>query len=438
MRFCMLKYLGIFLALILTSFFFFPVEFVWFPGFNTKTAMAGVGLLVLSIQLARKSVPIIDAGLLSVAGWALAVSFMSFLSITYNGTNDLSFVTYFISMCVWLCAAYLATKIIQMVHGYLSVKLVSNYLIAVCTIQCIIAFLIGQSSVVEQLVNSVVITGEAEMITGRLYGIGAGFDVAGLRFMAVLTITAYMMTHLSEYESRKYLIWYIIAFSIISLIGNMISRSTVFGIILGFGYLVWASFTGKIKIRSNLLRLWKCLSIFIGVLMVASIFLYQINQGFRNSMHYGFEGFFSLYEKGKWEVSSNKGLVWMWQNVKPEHIRTWIIGDGYCDDPFHDPYYTGPKFNSSYYMGTDVGYMRFIFYFGVLGTLVFIGYFCQTAYVCGKHFPHYKNMFLLILLCNFIGWLKVATDIFVVFAIFLAIILSPYWEENEEIHKIGA
>lgn len=96
MRFCMLKYLGIFLALILTSFFFFPVEFVWFPGFNTKTAMAGVGLLVLSIQLARKSVPIIDAGLLSVAGWALAVSFMSFLSITYNGTNDLSFVTLYI------------------------------------------------------------------------------------------------------------------------------------------------------------------------------------------------------------------------------------------------------------------------------------------------------------------------------------------------------
>lgn len=82
-------------------------------------------------------------------------------------------------------------------------------------------------------------------------------------------------------------------------------------------------------------------------------------------------------------------------------------------------------------MLTDVGYMRFIFYFGILGTLVFMGYFCQSAYVCTKHFPRYRDMFILILLCNFIGWIKVSTDLFLVFAIFLSLILHNYSEDIE-------
>lgn len=427
----MLKYLGIFLAIVFTSFFFFPVEFVWFPGINTKTAMAGVGLILLLIQLSRRRTPVLDSGLLSVVIWAAAVSFMSFLSITYNDTNDPSFLTYFISMCVWLAAAYMATSIIRVVHGTISVKIVANYLIAVCTLQCIIAFAISQIPFVDYIVNSIFITGKEAMSKGRLYGIGASVDIAGLRFMAVLVIISYIITNLSEYESRKYLKWYIFSFLVISLIGNMISRSTVFGVIMGLLYLVGASLLKKITTRANLLRLWKYLSISVGVLIIGAISLYQTNQSFRNSMHFGFEGFFSLYEQGEWKVSSNVGLIWMLKNIKPENTRTWIIGDGYCDDPMNDPYYTGSQSTGGYYMGTDVGYIRFIFYFGILGTLVFMGYFCQTAYVCAKHFPRYRDMFILILLCNFIGWIKVATDLFLVFAIFLSIIFHEHSEETE-------
>lgn len=51
----------------------------------------------------------------------------------------------------------------------------------------------------------------------------------------------------------------------------------------------------------------------------------------------------------------------MLKNIKPENTRTWIIGDGYCGDPNNDPYYIGPQPKGGYYMGTDVGYMRFIF-----------------------------------------------------------------------------
>lgn len=430
----MIKYLGIVLAIILTSFAVFPVLLVWFPGLTMKTAMAPLGLVMMFVNLVRQRHPVLDSGFLLVTIWAAAVSFMSFVSITYNDTNDNSFTGYFISMLVWICAAYVAVSAIKVVHGTVSVKLVANYLIAMCVAQCVLAFIISQVSFIENLVNSVFLTGGEEMTKGRLYGIGASLDIAGLRFMAVLAIIIYMVTHLSEEEEKKYSLLYIAAFFIIALIGNMISRSTVFGVFISLAYLIIASFS-RDRQTDLMRRIWKKFLLLTGALVFGAIVLYQTNYSFRNSMHFGFEGFFSLYEKGQWEVSSNKSLIWMLKNIKPENTRTWIIGDGYCGDPNNDPYYIGSQPKGGYYMGTDVGYMRFIFYFGILGTLVFMGYFYQVACVCGRYFPKYKDMFFLILLCNYIGWIKVSTDIFCLFALFLVIpLVSETIVPNEEKH----
>lgn len=430
----MIKYLGIVLAIILTSFAVFPVLLVWFPGLTMKTAMAPLGLVMMFVNLVRQRHPVLDSGFLLVTIWAAAVSFMSFVSITYNDTNDNSFTGYFISMLVWICAAYVAVSAIKVVHGTVSVKLVANYLIVMCVAQCVLAFVISQVSFIENLVNSVFLTGGEEMTKGRLYGIGASLDIAGLRFMAVLAIIIYMVTHLSEEEEKKYSLLYIAAFFIIALIGNMISRSTVFGVFISLAYLIIASFS-RDRQTDLMRRIWKKFLLLTGALVFGAIVLYQTNSSFRNSMHFGFEGFFSLYEKGQWEVSSNKSLIWMLKNIKPENTRTWIIGDGYCGDPNNDPYYIGSQPKGGYYMGTDVGYMRFIFYFGILGTLVFMGYFYQVACVCGRYFPKYKDMFFLILLCNYIGWIKVSTDIFCLFALFLVIpLVSETIVPNEEKH----
>ena len=48
----MWKLIKIFLAGIAMSFYFFPFEFSFLPGINTKMAMAGVGLILLCFNLA--------------------------------------------------------------------------------------------------------------------------------------------------------------------------------------------------------------------------------------------------------------------------------------------------------------------------------------------------------------------------------------------------
>jgi hypothetical protein len=82
-------------------------------------------------------------------------------------------------------------------------------------------------------------------------------------------------------------------------------------------------------------------------------------------------------------------------------------------------------------MGTDIGYLRFLFYFGIIGLVTFIAFFCKVAKVCSERFPKYATMFMLVLSINMIVWLKVATDIFLVFAIFLCISK----EDNDEYEK---
>ena len=128
-------------------------------------------------------------------------------------------------------------------------------------------------------------------------------------------------------------------------------------------------------------------------------------------------GFFSLAEEGEWNVKSNRQLMSM--VMWPDNVKTWLIGDGYFSQPQNDYYYVGPMYD--YYMGTDVGYSRFIFYFGILGLAAFMSVFVASAIICSKKHRKYTLLFVMIMLMNFIGWIKASTDIFLVFAILLCV-----------------
>ena len=115
--------------------------------------------------------------------------------------------------------------------------------------------------------------------------------------------------------------------------------------------------------------------------------------------------------------------------VWPDNLKTWMIGDGYFNNPLDtNPYYIGRGAGAAYYMHTDVGYCRFLFYFGLTGLVLFILYFYKVASVCATRLSRYKSLFFLLLLLNFIVWFKVASDIFLVFALFLCL-------SNEENQK---
>lgn len=426
----MLKFIGILIVGILTSFYYFPIEFTFLPGVNTKMAMAGFGLIVLFFQLARQRRPHIDSGVFKLSLIALAVSFFGFASVAYNETYDYTYATYIVSMWVWLSGAYVVVTLMRALHGYMSIELVCNYLIGVCTLQCISALMIDSIPAFKAFIDTYVsgfgFVDTSQMIEGgRLYGIGAGLDVAGLRFSAVLCAIAYITSGIAVTIRKKYIWIYLVCFVIISLVGNMMARTTIVGVVLAIVYWGIGGLWDSSRSMANTTYLWKWVLGVCCVSLMIIIPLYNIDSDFRSNVRFAFEGFFSLAETGQWEVHSNNLLKEMY--VFPDNLKTWIIGDGYIENPKSDPYYIG-EMTGGYYMGTDVGYLRFIFYFGVLGLITFVYYFVALTKWCMSKFTNQQLLFLFFLLVNMIGWFKVSTDVFLVFAPFL--LISS--EENEE------
>ena len=412
------------IAGIFVSFYFFPFEFTFLPGVNTKMAMAGMGLFLYVLDLLKPRGPLINKEGLVIVIFAALFSLSTLLSVVVNSTSDYTYVTYIVSMFVWLGGAYTAVRIVKLLHGSVSVELIANYLIGVCVGQCVLALMIDSIPVFKAIVDRFVVGFDfvdTDVLTkaNRLYGIGAGLDVAGTRFASVLVIIAVQLQNLSMSRFYKQMWIYVLAFVIVSVIGNMMARTTTLGVVIALLYFVLKSGSFTLLLKKSNIRIWKYLILVLSLALPIIIYLYASNEQFYDNIRFAFEGFFSLAEKGKWETNSNNILKEM--VVLPDNFKTWLIGDGYIVNPrWSDPYYVGPIYGG-YYMGTDIGYLRFIFYFGLLGLSVFITYFFNVAKACVIRFPKYAIMFWLILAINMIVWLKVSTDIFLVFAIFLCI-----------------
>ena len=425
----MWKYLAILMTGVLTSFYFFPFEFAILPGANTKMVMAGISLVVLGIQLAQKRNAVMNKDFFVLSLLACFVSLAGLIAVSYNETYDYTYATYIISMWVWLGGAYLTICCMRWLHQKVSPELIMQYLIGVCVSQCFLALLIDSFEPFKDFVNTYVASFDFVQFDqlnegGRLYGIGASLDVSGLRFSAVLVMIAYLSMQKEARTDNLKIVVYLIAFCIIAIVGNMMARTTTMGVGLSLVYWMYAWYKDK-----EGKRVWIWAAVIVGMTILVSSYLYHINQNFKEDIRFAFEGFFSLWEKGEWDVSSNDRLKNMF--VFPDNTKTWLIGDGYIENPYsRDPYYTGPRYGG-YYMGTDVGYLRFIFYFGLIGLSFFLMFFGKATQICMRRFKGYGLLFLLILSVNLIGWVKVSTDIFLVFALFLCIDSNESAEAEE-------
>lgn len=415
----MVQYLLIFLTVVVTSLFYFPFEFFALPGVNTKMAMSVVGLVLCLYQLAKQKEFRIPKDLMMLSLIAFGISLMAFFTVVYNNTPDYSYVTYFISMWVWLSAAFVVCTLIKKVHGKLNIELLCQYLIAVCIVQCILALMIDYVPAIKKVVDTYINQDQAFLNEiGRLYGIGAWLDVAGTRFAACLIMIVFI-AHKYRYKLTQYELWgYFISYIFITVIGNIIARTTIVGVVISLAYLFFMQKPWKNDIDFKTIKIWMNIFLLLALVIPILGYFYANNIQFKELFRYGFEGFVNYFEDGTWETSSTNKLKTMY--VFPETIKTWIIGDGYYINPFRiDPYYVGEKvYFAGYYMLTDVGYLRFIFYFGLIGLIGFIILFVRMARYLIAKAPQYKYLFLMFLLVNFTIWLKVSTDLFLVFALF--------------------
>ena len=431
--FDMIKAIKIGFCIIVASFSAFPFFFSFLPTVNTKMMMAALGLLLFFFNLAKGRTGSIDRGFGAISLWALGVSFASYLSMTINNTPDDSYLGYLMSMWVWLGAAYFTVQCIKQIDGTVSIEKIIWIFIGVAIFQCIAGILMYKFGWLESLFSRYVV-GKKYMGVGvgtsRLHGIGCALDVGGARLGAILIMIAYLILHYMKNTSvsMRILISLMISFVFITVCGNMMGRTLTVGASLALAYIVYSLLFDK-KLNDDYKR--KFISWGSGILIsgvALCVLLYNTDSSARELIRFGFEGFFNYFEKGNFETHStdllSEGLIF------PESFHTWIIGDGHMASGSLDPYYIGPK-DYGFYMNTDAGYSRFLFYFGIIGLSIFIGFFLKVTQLCSSRFPKARIMFYLMLAMNLIVWIKVSTDMFVMFAPFLCLTLREEEESTE-------
>lgn len=413
----MLRYLYILLVGLITSSYFFSFAFTFLPeSINTKLILAVLGVIHFILLGSIKRELIFSKGLLFSALIALVFSVQCLMSAELNFSEDFSYASYLFTFFVWIFAAYSVALLIYRLHGGFTIRHLTYYLAGASVFQCISALVIDNNKAVKDLVDSVVFQG-ADFLEeiGRLYGVGASLDSAGVRFSVVLILIAFVIIYDTEVRNNWKALFYLISsFLIITVIGNMISRTTTTGALLGLFALFLSTGLLNFVIRA---RSKKMIIILIASLLAFTflfVYLYQTDPYYYDLLRYGFEGFFNWVETGEWTTGSTEKLnavMWVW----PTDLRTWMIGSGIF---------------GLFAFSTDIGYCRFVLYCGVLGFSTFVFLFIYNTYLFAKNYPTYKFMFVTLFVLALVIWLKVATDIFLIFALF-------YWldEIQEEVSE---
>lgn len=395
---------------IVFSLYIFPFEFHALPGINTKMMLALVGLVLFFVNLIRKRSSDVGKDMLGVTVFAILFSLVSYCSVVYNNTNDMAYATYFVSMWVWTGGAYCLIILLQRIHGEASIQLIFHYLAWVCVVQLALALLIDSNLQVQEFVDTYISQDEEFLHeTQRLYGIGASFDTAGIRFSCALIGLGYLITH----KPSTYWLWFYWAFYfVIIVVGNMMSRTTIVGVAVSALYMLCYRIRPQALISKMQLKKAFIWLLSIVALVTFLVIKYESSPDFQYDIRYAFEGFFNYAETGEWETSSTNRLKNM--VVWPDNSKTWLIGDGYFDNPE----------GGGFYKHTDVGYLRLIFYCGLVGLMAFVIMFIFITYRLYIKWPNDGLLIISFLILQGIIWVKISTDIFQIFALLLLLLPS--------------
>ena len=408
----MWKFIQVFLIAILVNGSYYSFNFAFWPsGPNTKMILAVLGVLWFLYDAFRRQRGLVVSPVFLWGGiFAVVYSVINLVAVEVNDTNDYSYANYVMTYVTWVFSVYPAIRSMRIVHGRVTIALITYYLAGLSVFQCITGLLNDNFPIAQELTDKIVFTVQDfyESID-RMRCFSISLDPAGVRFSLVLIIIAATICMDEKVQqSKSRLILLFIAYMLISGIGNMVARTTSTGMALGILLLFIKSNVIGLRIRTHMVKTMSIFSVLLVIFGGLGVALYNTSEYFYSQFHFAFEGFFNLFEKGEFTTGSTQVLQTMWR--WPEDTKSWIIGTGWYD---------------GYRYSTDIGYCRLILYSGLVGFTTFALSFVYYAYFFARRYPRYLLLFLSFLAMTFIVWTKVSTDILLIYAFF-------FWFTAEE------
>ena len=209
----------------------------------------------------------------------------------------------------------------------------------------------------------------------RLIGFGTHFFTSGTvhAFILIMIAVYFMQQKVSHLKS----VVMMLSFVFVAAVGMMMARTTLVGVLFAIVIVL-------LMRKGKKFFIFGLVSSSIIMYILSTLYLDLIGDSMDVLFGFGFEAFVNYQETGSFSTSSTDDMLNLYKF--PTTWETWLLGDA--------RYEAG----KGYYMNTDIGYCRLIFYFGIIG---FIAYMYFEYYILKKIFPTRKYGYIIwsILLC---------------------------------------
>lgn len=254
------------------------------------------------------------------------------------------------------------------------------------------------------------------LISIRMIGLGNQFFGAGFNYSIDILVMSLLPYTNGSYIYKHSILYWIICCLII-FVGFLSARTFIIGIGCAILFLM---INERRRIFSFLRNSFKIILILSVFFCTTLIFLSQYIDTIDLILEWAFEFFINVFSGDGFRSDSTDVLMTMY--IFPDNLITWLFGDG----RFYMP-------DGSYYMHTDVGFIRLIFFFGLPATILFYIYQLYFVYKIyeNSNFRILKSFLLCFILLVFICNLKG----FIVGDFFLIILLTYVFsvERNKKI-----
>lgn len=366
------------IAFVLLFSFIYQINYIFLP-FNVPFVLGFIGLplYIHNSSVIRNSDNKYVRDLLLAL---LPVAIVAFLSIVGNHSSDFYFVKWAIINALYFFGAYFLFQLLKHSFRNFTVGRLVDMLVVCAVVQLSLALVMYFSpevkNVLQPLIHESEIAKEAmERAATRMIGFGTHFFLSGTVHAFILIMIAFSFT-LRKVSLFKSVVL-MLSFIFIAAVGTMMSRTTLVGVLFAI-VIVLLRRRGKKYFISGLVLS----TIIISATSVS--FLDLIGDDMEQLFNFGFEAFVNYQETGSFSTSSTDGMMRLFKF--PTTWETWLWGDARYEAGI------------GYYMNTDVGFCRLIFYFGVIGLITYM-YF--EYYILKKIFPPqiYGNIIWSVLFC---------------------------------------
>ena len=374
---------------IMTFLFIYNVPFTGIPVSSSKIMVLAFLVMLLFDSNGKLSFNR-DEIITFILGIVLIL--VSVLAMVLNATNDTSIVySSFLLVVNNMLGAFLLVKILKR-KMMLSLDYVFNLLITIAVVQAIIMILMMIYEPAYRFIADLAFLETRDSIRMR-YGNARGYGLASSVTYGLGVVQSFSMFFLARDLQKERKLRHIIYYLLIVVSILVTGRTALIGIVLSIVYLLMTD----TKAEKKGLRRFSGIVI-IAVMTGIYLSLGAAENGLISSIQaYVFESANNFNNTGHFSTITGTNIIKMFDSMKAYSLKTWIFGDGL---------YKGEGL--FYYGNVDVGFLRHILYFGIIGCIfVFVFYF--YCYKKGLKYivdPFFKKMWVLIFLYMIIAHVK--------------------------------